>query len=475
MAAARALWGGLLCLLLLGVSHAQAQEATSAGPRTIEVNGQTLNVDQLTDQQLKDVLILLWQNQQQIAAQLAGLQQPAGAAPGAPGTAESEPTLDQLLNPPALQTSDSVQSAVTPGATSFNPDIAVVGDLLLNLGDLPGALGFQRHDANNRHIELAFSQRISPAARAVVKFAWEGSHNELDERPSPTAEARSSGGGLSLVTAQQDGGPAVPSGGEIGLEEGYLQFDHLISDVQIRVGRERVPFMTYNLLDAHELPFADRPLQIARTLGADGMAEDGVRLSYLLPTRSFLDLDLAAYDCRNRVAFDGGVTNRPLYFSRLHGYSSWGDTHHELDYSLGWLDGPFGAEGGHSQVLGLQLHYQDLPTQFDRMYYEGGWLQSRIAQGPVSKTADGYYLHVAKRWDRFRRQQVGLRWDSSQSIFPGLDRDINMISAYYTRHVGTERVRLRAQYGRALVEGAPDADLFLLEATYVLGTHPAHD
>ncbi len=458
MRAATALGAALAGLLLLTTGWAEAQQTGVDTGQTVDIGGQTFSIDELTDEQLRQVLVLLLQEQQQMAEQIAELQQRLGEArPEAQPETEEGPTLEELLDPPELETSDSVRSAVTPGASSFNPDVAVVGDFLLNLGDLPDSLGFHRYNMNNRHVELAFSQRVAPVARGVVKFAWEGAHAHIHERPTDEPENHE----------QQEAE-------HLTLEEAYLQFDQLIDNAQIRLGRERVPFMTYNLLGAHELPFADRPLAIARTLGGDGLVEDGVRLSYLLPTRSYLDLDLAAYGCRNEIAFDAGTTNRPLWFARLHGYSSWDDTRQELDYSLGWLEGPHDEESHDADVWGLQLHYQALPTLFDRTIAEAGYVRSHVEGDPASRTADGYYLHLAKRWDRYRRQQLGLRWDSSQSIFPGLDRDIDMISAYYTWHK-TERIRLRGQYSHAFIGGEPDADTVLLQATYVMGTHPAHD
>ncbi|MBC7288449.1 MAG: hypothetical protein H5T86_10485, partial [Armatimonadetes bacterium] len=90
---------------------------------------------------------------EELQHQLEELKAQQAAAPST--ERPTEPTIEELLNPELPQESESPQSAVTVGAQSFNPDIAVVGDFAANLGDRSERLGLPRHDTVNRHIELA--------------------------------------------------------------------------------------------------------------------------------------------------------------------------------------------------------------------------------------------------------------------------------------------------------------------------------
>jgi hypothetical protein len=310
----------------------------------------------------------------------------------------------------------------------------VVGDFVANLGDTNPDLGIDRRDLRNV-AEVAFSQHISPSAKAVVKFAYEE---------------------------------------EIELEEGYVQFHQLVRDFQFRLGRERVPFLTYNLLDGHELPFINRPLAVARVFGEEGLGEDGLRISYLFPTKTYLDLDLAVYNNRNEVAFNGGATDDRLFFTRLHGYHGGKEGRKETDCMLSYVHGPHDENGHNADILGAQIHYQALPTQFDRQMVNLGYLRGRVETDTGTITRDGYYVHLAKRWNQYHKNEIGLLWEDAASVQPGVTDTIRQLSAYYTWYE-TERVRLRGQYSHAFMDHGPDTDMFFLQVDYVLGTHPPHD
>lgn len=378
----------------------------------------------------------------------------------------AEPALEDLLHPEVPKTSDAITAGITVGSQSFNPDISVVGDFVANFGDLNPHLGIARRNALNRHVEVAFSQHISPSAKAVVKFAYEGGghvhvHEEEDDEP----EDHHDGHEEVWVHEHEEG---------MELEEAYLQFHKLVPDFQFRLGRERVPFLTFNLLDGHELPFVNRPLAVARMLGDHGLVEDGLRISYLFPTKTYLNADLAIYNNRNDTAFNGGATGDRLFFARLHGYRDWQEGRKEATWMLSYVRGPHDEEGHDADIWGAECHYQALPTQFDRQMVNLGSLRGRVETAAGSVTRDGYYLHLAKRWNRYHKNEIGLLWEEAESIRPGLTDRIRQLSAYFTWYE-TERVRLRAQVSHAFMDEGPDTDLFFLQVDYVMGTHPPHD
>ncbi len=395
---------------------------------------------------------------EQLQRQIEELKSAREAKPAAP----AEPSLEELLNPPVPQESENPRSAVTVGAQAFNPDIAVVGDFVGNFGDRPHELGLARHNTVNRHIELAFSQRISPEAKAVVKFAY-GTHGHW--HPGEDEDH------VNSHAAEAAGHYEMHEGLE--LEEGYVQFDRLLNRLTLRIGRERLPFMKYNLLDGHELPFVTRPIAVSRFFGDHGIIDDGVRLAWLLPTRRYLSLEFGAYNGRNNVAFAGTSSNARTLMARLHGYTAWRDGAEEVDWNLGFLHGE-NAHNRCTNVYTADLTYQRFKTQFDRFIASVGGLCGDVNTQGGSDWRWGAYLHLARRWDRYRMKELGVLLERAESAVPDITDRWNMYSLYYTWH-RTHRVRFRLQFSHLDPDQGKDQDMFFFQTTYVMGTHPPHD
>jgi len=436
-------------------------EPADEGPRT-----ETIEQLREEQQRLRELVENLQRN---VEALQAGKVLPEEVAPTAE-VEDEEPSLEELLSPEIPQASEGVQSATTVGALAFNPDMSVVGDFVANFGDKVLELGTGRHDTINRHVEVAFSQRISPEAKAVVKLAY-GTHLEMEHEHENGHETHAA----EIVAAQDDD---HEHGGtwhsELELEEAYLQLDNAWPSLQLRLGRERVPTMLFNQLDGHELPFVTRPLAIARLFGNHGLIEDGARLSYLLPTSQYINVDLGVYNSRNNMAFDGGASGDRLWMGRLNGYNSWNEDRDELSWGLGYLRGPNDEHGHKIDVASVDLHYQHLKDQFTRTFVDAGWLQANIDHDEGSFTRDGHFVHLAKRWDRYRINEVGLLWESSEGLHHEHPDPIDMLSLYYTWH-RTERVLMRLQWSHAEFENGPAADMFYFQTSWVMGTHPPHD
>lgn len=396
---------------------------------------------------------------EELRKQLEELRQPK--QPPAP---PAEPSIEELLEPEIPQESETPRSAVTVGAQAFNPDVAVVGDFAANLGDRPLRLGLARHNTVNRHVELAFSQRISPEAKAVVKFAY-GTHGHWHPASAHDEHVHAH------QSEQSAGHYELHEGLE--LEEGYVQFDRLFNRLTLRIGRERLPFMKYNLLDGHELPFVTRPIAISRLFGDHGIIDDGVRLAWLLPTRPYLSLELGVYNGRNAVAFAGTQSNARTLMARLHGYSSWQAGDQEIDWNLGWLHGE-NVERRCTNIFSADATYQRFHTQFDRFIASLGYLRADVDTPSGSRSRSGAYLHLARRWDRYRMKELGLLVETAESAVPDIFDRWNMYSLYYTWH-RTHRVRFRLQFSHLEPEGEPDNDMVFFQTTYVMGTHPPHD
>jgi hypothetical protein len=466
-----ALIGLLVCWLLPG-SLLLAQVSDSPQSQTEE--GATEG--QLGPEALVQQIQQLLQKQQELQEKIEELQRQVEelrAKTEAPSEERvQEPTLEELLSPEVPQESETPVSGVTVGAQSFNPDVSVVGDFQVNLGDKAEQLGFTRHDSVNRHIELALSQRISPEAKAVVKWAW-GTHSHW--HPAHDDEEHVEALGTKVHSVQgaehEEGEHETHEGLE--LEEAYVQFDRLINRITLRLGRERLPFMQYNLLDGHELPFVTRPLAISRFFGEHGLVDDGIRVAWLLPTSRYLSLEMGVYNGRNDVAFIGTSSDARTLMGRLHGYTSWRDDTQEVDWNLGWVHGE-NATNRTTNIYTADATYQRFRTQFDRLIGSVGYVYADINTLEGSRSRAGYYLHLARRWDRYRMNELGALVEGAKSAVPDVNDLWKMYSVYYTWH-RTHRARFRLQLSHLDADEGSDEDMVFFQTTYVMGTHPPHD
>lgn len=86
------------------------------------------------------------------------------------------------------------------------------------------------------------------------------------------------------------------------LEEAWLETFSLPANLQLRAGQLMTEFGRQNTLHPHAWAFVDAPLVLARFLGADGLRNPGVRLSWLVPTPFYSELFLSIQDSQGETA-----------------------------------------------------------------------------------------------------------------------------------------------------------------------------
>ena len=74
------------------------------------------------------------------------------------------------------------------------------------------------------------------------------------------------------------------------LEEAYLQTLALPGDLQVKAGQYFTEFGRHNAQHPHQWDFANAPLANARMLGGDGLRAPGARVSWLVPTDTFVEV-----------------------------------------------------------------------------------------------------------------------------------------------------------------------------------------
>src|SRR5207342_1403167 len=141
--------------------------------------------------------------------------------------------------------------APTRSTVSSNPDIGVIGDFQASYI----SKGKKNLDAYLNETEVSFQAVVDPYIRADF-----------------------------FVSFGRD-----PETGKYGVEveEGYLTTLSLPARLQLKAGRFRSAVGRVNTVHPHALPFIDMPNAYVNYFGEEGLKDEGLSLSWLLPTKEF--------------------------------------------------------------------------------------------------------------------------------------------------------------------------------------------
>jgi len=178
-------------------------------------------------------------------------------------------------------------SAVAPQQArtglSFNPDIGVIGDFRGSYI----SRGTRNLDLFLNETELSLQATVDPYARADFFLSFGRN----------------------------------PETGEYGVEveEGYLTTLSLPARLQLKAGRFRSAVGRINPVHPHALPFIDMPNAFVNYFGEEGLKDEGLSLSWLLPTKAFYQelLFQMTSGYSESPAFARSDKNRLLYLSHL--------------------------------------------------------------------------------------------------------------------------------------------------------------
>lgn len=200
----------------------------------------------------------------------------------------------------------------TRSKPSLNPDISVIGDFRAWYApDAERAV-----DAEFHEIETAIKSVVDPYARA--DFYIGAGHNGEGEF-------------------------------EFELEEAYLTSLSLPYQLQAKIGKFRSAFGKLNRTHPHALPFIDTPSIYEHYLGDEGLNDQGVSLSWLVPNGRFYQ-DLTVEVTRGpgeSAVFQMAETSRLLYVARLKNF--W-DVNEDATLELGF-SGASGSSGDEQTTL----------------------------------------------------------------------------------------------------------------------------
>ncbi|MBT8399499.1 MAG: hypothetical protein KJO98_03405, partial [Rhodothermia bacterium] len=320
---------------------------------------------------------------------------------------------------------------------ALNPAISVIGDFraaYVSEGDRN--IDFEMHE-----VESAFKSVVDPYARADVYIS----------------------------IAQEDGEI------EFELEEAFLTTLSLPARLQLKAGKFRSAFGKINRIHPHALPYIDIPTVYANILGEEGLNDQGISVSWLVPNESFFQ-ELTVEVTRGpgeSASFETSETNRLLYAGRLRNF--WDLTSNAtLELGISGAVGPNGT-GNSTYLGGVDLTYIWRPVRYNTyrsFMLQGEAILSSRDDGSADRV-DAAGLYLLGQYKFARRWLVTGRFDLAD--LPD-DADWNEQSWSVTLGWLTSEFQ-KIELGLKTTSG-DDFDSFsqvLVRAVFVIGAHGAHE
>ena len=420
-------------------------------------------------------------------------------APAAPSPSVAAPTgAPPAVAPPATPPGPGLLDLARPrqpfalyqqrGAGQLLFDIGIAGDFVGNLTQdavaraNAGTFFGRENRVFPREIELALFGQVDPYARAEVR--------------------------IEAAEEFEDGERATG----VNLAEANFTVMALPFGTQAKLGLMRNRWGLLNERHAHDLPQVDRPNVLVRFLGEEGLVESGLEATWVPPLPFYLEVLGGVFNGDNEVAFGRGSFRHPLLTARVRTFFEFG--------SFGALQvGVSAARGRATQtvtlndvgagttieesvdtqrnlITGIDLKYKLVPEGWRHaLLTVGGEALYSRRQTLVVGDPDGDGVESAERRTRerfgwyvyadvqpWRRWLIGARYDNTQfPVNPGREWAIEPYAVFLPSEFlrfrlafkHTERTN-REGFNAEPFAGIRISDELLLQATFILGAHPAH-
>jgi hypothetical protein len=369
---------------------------------------------------------------QEYAGRIAALEERLAALEKGPATPPAAP------EPPAptpVADSSATAAAVAPALSSkvFNPDIAVIGNVVGAAGPTPGG---GEPSLSLQESEFSFQAVVDPYARADFFLTF---------------------------------GPE-----EVGVEEGYITFPALPGGVLGKVGKMREAFGRVNTEHPHTLPFADRPLISRNLLGGEALNDSGISLAKLLPVPGFF-LEATGQVFRGESdVFQAPRRGDLQYVGRLRAYRDLSEsTNLDLGGSVAYGNNGAAADSK-TRLLGadLTLRYRPLRRSiYTGLLARGEAVWSR-REDPATGTQDAFGAYAYLGYQFARRWTAGVRLDTAEHADAASRRDRG--GSFVLTYRPSEFSLVRGQYRRTTWADAGPANELLFQFLFTIGAHGAH-
>ena len=299
----------------------------------------------------------------------------------------------------------------------------------------------------------------------------------------------------------------------IELEEAYALSSSLSGGMQVKAGRFFAEFGRQNNQHPHSWAFVDQPLVLNRMFGEDGLRQNGVRLSWLVPTEHYTEFTLGVFNGQGsdaysfRYAGEAGADGVDRLYGRAttaRNLSSAGDflfvprlaSSFDLTDSQTLVLGASAALGPNDTgedtrtlIYGVDAFWKWKPANADGGWPFVTWQTEAIGRdfeagadttaGLPSETLHDWGAYSQVQWGFVRRWALGLRGeyvtgDKSVSAEASAERPTEERVSPNVTWYPSEFSKLRLQYNHEWREDTGDGDALWLQFEFMLGAHAAH-
>jgi hypothetical protein len=452
MRTSRRVTSAVLGLALTIAVPAFAQDAESLRKELEQMRKQL----QETQQQYQKAIDTLSERLQRLEARPEAIATPSPAAPTttvmqAP-TAPAPPSTPSAMDLLRRREPFALYGARGTGQMLF--DMGVAGDFVANFTPRSverfgvGTFAGRENRFFPREIELNLFGQIDPYARAEVRI--------------------------------ETGEEAAKEALTIKLAEANLTLLTLPWSTQVKMGQMRNRFGLLNQIHEHDLPQTDRPLVYRVFFGEDGLVERGVEMTWVPDLPIYLEGLVGVFNGDNEVAFGRGRLRDPLVTARLRTFFELGDTG-GLQLGVSFARG-LTADELRQTFVGFDAKYKYRPE---------GWLHPLLTvagEGIFSRretvdrdlTLDRFGWYVYAELQPVRRWAAGVRYDNTELLSdPGREWAVEpyltfLPSEFLKFRLGYRHTNRSDSHPLAVLLGRRSFDEVLLQASFILGAHPAH-
>ena len=316
-----------------------------------------------------------------------------------------------------------------------NPDISVIGDIRAGYR----SDGERNVDLGVEEIELALKSVIDPYARADVYLSMASEDGEI----------------------------------KFELEEAFITTMSLPHTLQLKAGKFRNTVGKINLIHPHALPFLNMPAVYTNFLGDEGLNDQGVSLSWLVPNGSFYQ-ELTFEITRGpdeSPSFSTDDGNRLLYTGHLKNF--W-DLSENSTFELGLtgINGPNDL-GLTSTLAGFDITYKWKPVRYNR--YKSFTLQAETFfsfRSTDSGRINSMGLYALASYQLAERWMLLARYDHSD-LPDDPDWNENGVSSTLGWLL-TEFQKVEFGVRRSWGDKIKASYAGVVRVVFVIGTHGAH-
>src|SRR3954464_14926891 len=258
----------------------------------------------------------------------------------------------------------------TRSTISSNPDIGLIGDFQ---GSYISS-GNKNFDAYLKEAELSLQAVIDPYIRGdfFISFGRDPQTNKYG----------------------------------VNVEEGYLTTTSLPAGLQLKAGKFKEAVGRINPVHPHALPFIDMPNAFVNYFGAEGLNDEGVSLSWLMPTKAFYQelIFQTTAGFSESPSFARSEGNRFIYLGHLKNFFTLSDNA-TLEFGITGISGPNDSSSV-TNMAAADLTYKWKPVQLNT-YHSLTWQSeffynnARNHENPAQNSFGLYSFiqyQIAKRW-----------------------------------------------------------------------------